>query len=84
MTTYQQHLKKNVQSCSKVFDSIDRAKNILAQLEQMTVETSQGNYPDMVAIVEKTHALRHNLDLILVGLIEARIVEDDQSCSRSD
>jgi riboflavin biosynthesis pyrimidine reductase len=38
----------------------------------MTVETSQGNYPDMVAIVEKTHALRHNLDMILVGLIEAR------------
>ena len=77
MMTYQQHLKKNVQSCSKVFDSIDRAKDILAQLEQMTVETSQGNYPDMVAIVEKTHALRHNLDMILAGLIEARVDREE-------
>ncbi len=72
MMTYQQHLKNNIQSCSKVFDSIDRAKDILAQLEQMTVETSQGKYPDMVTVVEKTHALRHILDMILVGLIEAR------------
>lgn len=72
MMTYQQHLKNNIQSCSKVFDSIDRAKDILAQLEQMTVETSQGKYPDMVKVVEKTHALRHILDMILVGLIEAR------------
>lgn len=70
--TYQQYLKKNIQSCSKVFDSIDRAKDILAQLEQMTVETSQGKYPDMASVVEKTHTLRHNLDMILVGLIEAR------------
>lgn len=72
MMTYQQHLKNNIQSCSKVFDSIDRAKDILAQLEQMTVETSQGKYPDMVTVVEKAHALRHILDMILVGLIEAR------------
>lgn len=72
MMTYQQHLKNNIQSCSKVFDSIDRAKDILAQLEQMTVEISQGKYPDMVTVVEKTHALRHILDMILVGLIEAR------------
>ena len=76
MMTYQHHLKKNAQSCSKVFDSIDRARDILAQLEQMTVETSQGNYPDMAAVVEKTHALRHNLDLILVGLVEARVTKE--------
>ena len=74
--TYQQHLKNNIQSCSKVFDSIDRAKDILTQLEQMTIETSQGNYPDMSEVVEKTHSLRHNLDLILVGLVEARTVEE--------
>ena len=70
--TYQQHLKKNVQSCSKLFDTIDRSENILTQHEHKTFETSKRNYPDMVAIVEKTHALRHNLDMILVGLIEAR------------
>lgn len=74
--TYQQYLKKNIQSCSKVFDSIDRAKDILAQLEQMTVETSQGNFPDMKNVVEKTHELRQKLDSILVGLIEARVFEE--------
>lgn len=72
MMTYQQHLKNNIQPCSKVFDSIDRAKDILTQLEQMTLETSQGNFPEMERIVGKTHALRQELDLILVGLIEAR------------
>ena len=71
--TYQQHLKNNIQSCSKVFDSIDRAKDILAQLEQMTLETSQGNYPDMEIVAEKTNALRNSLDQILVGLVEARV-----------
>lgn len=76
MMTYQQHLKNNIQSCSKVFDSIDRAKDILTQLEQMTIETSQGKYPNMAAVVEKTHALRHNLDLILVGLVEARVTKE--------
>ena len=76
MMTYQQHLKKNVQSCSKVFDSIDRAKDILTQLEQMTAETSQGKFPDMKNVVEKTHALRQELDTILVGLVEARVVEE--------
>lgn len=74
--TYQQYLKKNIQSCSKVFDSIDRAKDILSQLEQMTVETSQGNFPDMKTVAEKTHELRQKLDSILVGLIEARVFEE--------
>lgn len=55
---YQQHLK-NVQSCLKVLDPIDRAKDILAQLAQMAVETSQRNYHEMVvAVVKKTHSLR--------------------------
>ena len=76
--TYQQHLKKNVQSCSMVFDCIDRAKDILAQLEQMTVETSQGNFPDMGSVVEKTHSLRQNVNSILVGLIEARLPPNDK------
>lgn len=74
--TYQQHLKKNIRSCSKVFDSIDRSKDILAQLEQMTVESSQGKFPDMKNVVEKTHTLRQELDSILVGLIEARVIEE--------
>lgn len=74
--TYQQHLKNNIQSCSKVFDSIDRAKDILAQLEQMTLETSQGNYPDMEIVAKKTNALRNSLDQILVGLVEARVTKE--------
>ena len=70
--TYAKYLKKNIKSCSQVLESIDQAKSILAQLEQMTLETSQGNFPEMERIVGKTHALRQELDLILVGLIEAR------------
>ena len=60
--TYQQHLKKNVQSCLKVFDSIDRAKDILVQLEQMTAQIAQGTLSDMKNVVEKTHALCQELD----------------------
>ena len=38
----------------------------------MTVETFQGNYPEMVTVVKKTHSLRHNFDLILVGFVDAK------------
>ena len=63
---YQQHLK-NVQSCLKVFDPIDRAKDILAQLAQMAVETCQRNYHEMVvAVVKKTHSLRTWFWLVLL------------------
>ena len=42
----------------------------------MTLETSQGNYPDMEIVAEKTNALRNSLDQILVGLVEARVTKE--------
>lgn len=71
--TYAKYLKKNIKSCSQVLESIDQAKSILAQLEQIALETTQGNLPDMASVVEKTYSLRQNVDSILVGLVEARL-----------
>lgn len=75
MTSYQVATKQRVLKTGSAFKAIERARQILAQLETYAEQTADKDFPDLGKVAEKTHALRGEVDQILVGLTEARIGE---------
>lgn len=70
-------IRQRVRSSDRAFRAIDESRKILSQLERFVIETAEGGYPDVATIGAKTSDLRHQIDEILVGLIEARTVQED-------
>lgn len=66
--------QRSLKSCAAL-DAIEDARKILEELEQLSIDTVEGRFPDLGIVSEKTHSLREKTDHILVSLIEARLHE---------
>lgn len=74
--------KEKILKLSNAYKAIDNAINILRKLEALADQSASGKNIDLVQVVECTHALRKEVDRILVGFVESQIqpnnVQDNQ------
>lgn len=69
--TYATFVRNRNQKLEQAFQAIEDAKRILADLEQMTVHSANGQLPDIGQTAHLTHGLREAVDRILVGIVES-------------
>lgn len=75
-TTYATFVRNRNQKLEQAFQAIEDAKRILADLEQMTVCSANGQLPDIGQTAHLTHGLREAVDRILVGIVESATVPE--------
>lgn len=76
MMTYATFVRNRNQKTEQAFQAIEDAKRILADLEQMTVRSANGQLPDIGQTAHLTHGLREAVDRILVGIVESAILPE--------
>ena len=69
--TYATFVRNRNQKLEQAFQAIEDAKRILADLEQMTVRSADGQLPDIGQAAHLTYGLREAVDPILVGIVES-------------
>ena len=74
--TYATFVRNRNQKLEQAFQAIEDAKRILADLEQMTVRSANGQLPDIGQTAHLTHGLREAVDRILVGIVESATVPE--------
>lgn len=74
--TYATFVRNRNQKLEQAFQAIEDAKRILAELEQMTVCSANGQLPNIGQTAHLTHGLREAVDRILVGIVESATVPE--------
>lgn len=71
---YSSFVRNKNRKLEQAFQAIEDAQRILADLEQMTVRSAEGNLPDIGETARLTHGLRSAVDRILVGIVESTLL----------
>ena len=79
--TYATFVRNRNQKLEQAFQAIEDAKRILTELEQMTVNAAEGQFPDIGQAAHLTHGLRNAVDHILVGIVESAVLPGGQGAA---
>lgn len=68
-------VKQRTKSLAKAFDEIDRAKDLLKEIESCVELAASGGEVDLSGLIDKTVALKDARESILVAIVEARCLQ---------
>ncbi|MEI3244217.1 MAG: hypothetical protein V8R98_06380 [Holdemanella sp.] len=73
-----EYMNERNKALTKAGEGIVAARKSLDQLEEVLMETTSGQFPDIGQVAGTTHRLREEINQILIGLVESSMVKPER------